>query len=106
MYIDRPQLSGHFGAWRWLSRLIQTNEATRVAQTHSIDASEHQTPSLRLPKLDCHLWTPGQSRKHKYAHATTADPRAQRAAADSLANAHAEAFHTTDHAASTPPMQA
>jgi len=61
---------------------------------------------LRLPKLDCHLWTPGQSRKHKYAHATTADPRAQRAAADSLANANAEAFHTTDHAASTPPMQA
>ena len=105
MYIDRPR-SALRSFWRWLSRLIQTNEATRVAQAHRIDASENPRRHHRLPKLERHLWTAGSIQKAQNAHATTADTRAQRAAADSLANAHAEATDTTNYTASTPPMQA
>ena len=54
MYIDPRSALRSF--WRWLSRLIQTNEATRVAQAHRIDASENPRHHRRLPKLERHLW--------------------------------------------------
>ena len=70
MYIDRPQLSSQV-IRRWLA--ADTNERSSKGSSNAgHDASEHQTPSLRLPKLDC-VSGAGSIQKHKYAHATTAD---------------------------------